>query len=115
LDLNSFSMMQPRQLVESHRIKRLVVTTVIALFAIVQVIGAGHYHSPASSTITGKVIAADICPVCLHHSHSTLAISALPSSARVEFIVSATANRELHLFAREYRSNLFGRAPPSAV
>jgi hypothetical protein len=107
--------MQPRQLVESHRIKRLVVTTVIVLFAIVQVIGAGHYHSRISSALTSKVVVADICPVCLHHSHSTLAVLAMPSSVQLESSVTAAAHHELHLFAREYRSNLFGRAPPSSV
>jgi hypothetical protein len=108
-------MMQPRQLVESHRIKRLVVTTVIALFAIVQVIGAGHYHSQVSSALTSKVVTSHLCPICLHHSHSTPALSAMPSSVQLEFIVTAAAHHELHLFAREYRSNLFGRAPPSSV
>jgi len=102
----------------NDRFARIVAVFALAIFAAVQFASISHYHPMrplGTSAGHTQVGADDSCPICLHHSHATPAVSAAPSYAHLEFVCSASARAKLVAFACEFRYRVFGRAPPATV
>lgn len=103
----------------SRYAKNRAIMMVAALFFVVaQLIGAAHYHSPPDVNhfaTAGHISSADACPICLHHSSSTPAITAAPMFAEPRCLDAALALEPERTVALEIRFALFGRAPPAVI
>jgi len=90
-----------------------------AVLLLAQTAGAAHFHSFPSShqSISPTTINGDnrLCGLCLVRFHSPVTFAIAPHPAASVLLITRVLDVPRRALSTEYRSHLFGRAPPASL
>ncbi|HUY27438.1 MAG TPA: hypothetical protein VMV27_08465 [Candidatus Binataceae bacterium] len=103
----------------SGAMKRGMTGAALVLLVVVQLLGAAHVHplfgSKAAAQSTSSFADPDLCPICLHHCHTPSVLAAAPSIGHPPTMIQVRSPAQHAIVPLEFKSLLFGRAPPAAL